>query len=153
MKVFKWSVETIICKDDFSLEVYAFQIETIKKSLDDVFLLARYKTQAYLKEKHQKYHRIGICWFELESVDNKSDYQRFIFFHESKRPRKAIMNILQIPFWKLKEYEDYYNGKTKRLTPEKYRQLRKFLTNEKIRIRYKIPECEFQKFLEDLILT
>lgn len=150
MKIFKWSVETIVLKDDYSLESYSFEIETIGESKQDVFRIAKYKTEKFLKNKNQDFHRITICWLESKGFYHVSKYQRFVRLYESKRPRKAIMNILHIPFWKLREYEEYYNGNTKPLTRKSYVYLRKFLTDEQIRRRCKIPECEFKQFLKSM---
>lgn len=150
MKIFKWSVETFVCKDDYSLESFSFEVETIGDSKQEVFKIAKYKTQELLKQKKQKFQRINICWLKLKKSYHVSKYQRFIRLYESKRPRKTIMNILQIPFWKLREYEEYYNGNTKPLTRKGYLHLRKFLTNEQIRRRCKVPECEFRQFLKGI---
>ncbi|HFE9851218.1 TPA: hypothetical protein ACGBG5_001503 [Enterococcus faecalis] len=149
MKCFSWSVETIVCKEDYSLEIFPFEIETLNESKQEVVEIALYKTKALLEEKKQKCHRSHICWLALKNSYCVSEYQQFARLYENKRPRKAIMCMLHIPFWKLVEYENYYNGKTKRLTRKKYSELRKYLSNEKIRRRYKIPRCEFQQFLEN----
>ncbi|MGX7172580.1 hypothetical protein [Enterococcus ratti] len=98
MKIFKWSVETIVCKNDYSLESFSFVIETIGDSKQELFQIAKYKTQEFLKQKKQTFRRINICWLKLKKSYQVSNYQRFIRLYESKRPRKAIMNILQIPF-------------------------------------------------------
>ncbi|MFD1898963.1 hypothetical protein [Enterococcus termitis] len=150
MKIFKWSVETIVCKDDYSLESFSFEIEIIGDSKQEAFQIAKYRTQKLLEQKKQKFRRINICWLELKKSYHVSKYQRFIRLYESKRPRNAIMNILQLPFWKLREYEEYYNGNTKPLTQKVYLRLKEFLTNEQIRRRYKIPECEFRQFLKGI---
>ncbi|MBO1102696.1 hypothetical protein [Enterococcus hirae] len=131
MIVCEWLVETIVCKSDYSYCGYSFTIETISNSKKVVFDIAKLKT----KEELKKSYRL-------------SKYQRFVRLKESNRPRKAISNILNIPFWKLREYEEYYNGNTKPLTIKSYFHLQKFLTDEQIRRRYKIPRCEFNQFLK-----
>lgn len=150
MKVFKWFVETIVCKDDYSLELLTFEIETIGDSKETVFEVAKFRTKEFLKQNNQGFKRIGICWIEQKKSYHVSKYQRFIQLYESGRPRKAIMNILQIPFWKLRQFEEYYNGNTKPLTKKGYLELKTFLSDEEIRRHHKIPECEFQQFLKGM---
>lgn len=150
MEIFKWSVETIVCKDDYSLASFSFEIETSSNKRKEVFEIAMRKTEELLKQKKQKFQRINICWIELLTSYQVSKYQSFIRLYENKRTRKNIMNILQIPFWKLREYEEYYNGNAKQLTKKKYLELKKYMRNEQIRRRYKIPECEFKQFLRGM---
>ncbi|EGO7931071.1 hypothetical protein P0E64_08830 [Enterococcus faecalis] len=150
MIVCEWLVETIVCKSDYSYCGYSFTIETISNSKKVVFDIAKLKTKEELKKDKQDYERINICWIELKKSYRLSKYQRFVRLKESNRPRKAISNILNIPFWKLREYEEYYNGNTKPLTIQGYFHLRKFLTDEQIRRRYKIPRCEFNQFLKSV---
>lgn len=150
MEIFKWSVETIVCKDDYSLESFSFEIETSSNKRKEVFEIAKGKTTELLKQKKQKFQRINICWIESLTSYQVSKYQSFIRLYENKRTRKNIMNILQIPFWKLREYEEYYNGNTNHLTKKKYLELKKYMKNEQIRRRYKIPECEFKHFLRGI---
>lgn len=150
MKIFKWSVETIVCKTDGSLETFSLDIETVGESKQEVFRIAKLKTTEMLEKKEQAFLRISVCWLELKATYHISKYERFVQLYESKRSRKTIMNILQIPFWKLREYEEYYNGNTKTLTRKSYLYLKTFLTNERIRRRYKIPKCEFRQFLKGI---
>lgn len=150
MKVFKWSVETIVCNADYSFETYSFEVETLVNSIKEVFAIARFKTEEHLKQEKKVFRRVNICWIEYSGFYHVSKYQQFIRLYENKRPRKAIMNILQVPFWKLREYEEYYNEKTKPLTRKGYLHLKTFLTNEQIRKRCKIPECEFRQFLKGI---
>lgn len=97
MKVFKWFVETIVYKEDTSLEMFGFEVETLNDSKQTVFEIVKYRTNELLKQKGQKAKRTTICWIELKSVQHMSKYQRFVRLYETKRPRKAIMNILKIP--------------------------------------------------------
>lgn len=150
MKVFKWFVETIVYKEDTSLEMFGFEVETLNDSKQTVFEIAKYRTNELLKQKGQKAKRTTICWIELKSSQHISKYQRFVRLYETKRPRKAIMNILKIPFWKLRQFEEYYNGNTKPLTKKGYLELKNFLSDEEIRRHHKIPECEFQQFLRGM---
>ncbi|WP_458102788.1 hypothetical protein [Enterococcus faecalis] len=150
MKVFKWFVETIVYKEDTSLEMFGFEVETLNDSKQTVFEIVKYRTNELLKQKGQKAKRTTICWIELKSVQHMSKYQRFVRLYETKRPRKAIMNILKIPFWKLRQFEEYYNENTKPLTKKKYLELKTFLSDEEIRRHHKIPECEFQQFLKGM---
>ncbi len=150
MEIFKWSIETIVCKDDYSLESFSFEIEPISNKRKEAFEIAMRKTDELLKQKKQKFQRINICWIELLTSYQVSKYQNFIRLYENKCTRKNIMSILQIPFWKLREYEEYYNGNAKQLTKKKYLELKKYMKNEQIRRRYKIPECEFKQFLRGM---
>lgn len=150
MEIFKWSVETIVCKDDYSLETFSFEVETIGDSKWMVFLIAKDETEKTLKNMKQDFRRINICWLELKQTYQISKYQHFIRLYKCKLSRKPIMKILQIPFWKLREYEEYYNDNTKVLTRKKYLELKKHMKNEQIRRRYKIPECEFKQFLRGM---
>lgn len=150
MRIFKWSTETIVCKDDYSLESFSFEIETISDKRLEVFGIAKENTKEILKQRKQNFQRINICWIELLTSYHVSKYQYFIRLHENNCTRKNIMNILQLPFWKLREYEEYYNGNTKKLTKKKYLELKKYMKNEQIRRRYKIPECEFKQFLRGM---
>lgn len=147
MRICKWFVETIAVKMDGSVETYSFEVETIGEHKQEVLDIARFKTSEILKRKGQDFLRITLCWLELKHAYRLSKYQQFVRLYESKRPRNAIIKILQISFWKLKEFEEYYNGDTKPLTRKGYLYLKKFMTNERIRRRYKIPKCEFKQFL------
>lgn len=147
MKVYTWLVETIAIKNDGSIEAHSLEIETIGEHKQEVLDIAKSETKMALKKEGQDFLRIDLCWLELKRTYPLSEYQYFIRLYENKRTRNAIMKILQIPFWKLKQYEDYYNGDTKPLTRKGYLYLKKFLTNERIRRRYNIPKCEFKQFL------
>ena len=50
MKVFKWFVETIVYKEDTSLEMFGFEVETLNDSKQTVFEIAKYRTNA----RHEK---------------------------------------------------------------------------------------------------
>lgn len=42
MKVFKWFVETIVYKEDTSLEMFGFEVETLNDSKQTVFEIVKY---------------------------------------------------------------------------------------------------------------
>ena len=79
-----------------------------------------------------------------------SRYSSYCELVDKKKARKEIMKKLNIPYWKVREYEDYFNGNTEQLTLKKYSILRRIYNNEQIRKRYKIPICEFQLFLNGI---
>lgn len=54
MKVFKWFVETIVYKEDTSLEMFGFEVETLNDSKQTVFEIVKYRTNELLKQKGQK---------------------------------------------------------------------------------------------------
>ncbi|MEK4667445.1 hypothetical protein [Niallia sp. FSL R7-0271] len=84
------------------------------------------------------------------SVKQVSQYTRYCELMELNKTSKEIIKLLSIPHWKVKEYKDYYSDRTKRLTFNKYKILRKRFKDEQIRKHYKIPICEFNLFLEGI---
>ncbi|HEY0222741.1 MAG TPA: hypothetical protein VGC17_08145, partial [Lactovum miscens] len=93
------------------------------------------------------YRDINICWLQKEKYVLISHYKEFVRLYESRKSKKEIMRMIHLPFWKFKEFESYYLGKTRVLTYKKYLELRRNLKDEEIRRRYKIPKCEFKEFL------
>jgi hypothetical protein len=91
MRIFKWSTETIVCKDDYSLESFSFEIETISNKRKEVFEISKRKTVELLKQKKQKFQRINIL----------SGVKRFRFMMMFK----LFMKIFRwIPNGHLKQY-------------------------------------------------
>lgn len=146
MKIYSWQVESFVLLNDGSLRKENIVVKTKSSSKASLFKEAK---ELIAKRVKTTFKRITICWFELLDVKTeKSKYQQFCLYKQKKLSRNKIRTLLNLPFWKLKEFEDYYSGKTKRLTYSKYKELRKQFSNESIRKHYKIPICEFQKFLK-----
>ncbi len=82
-----------------------------------------------------------------KQIDYYSVYCKLV---DKKKSRKEIMKELNIPYWKIREYEVYYFERTKKLTFDKYIFLSKRYKDEQIRKHYKIPVCEFNLFLEGI---
>lgn len=150
MKLFKWSIETVVCNEEYTFESYSFEIETLVNCKTSAIDIAVFKTKEQLKIQKKQFKRINICWLQSLGVQYISQYEQFIKLYEGNKSRKVIMNVLYIPFWKVKEYEDYYNGKVRILTFSKYKELRRRYKDEEIRRRYKIPKCEFQTFIKGI---
>lgn len=145
MKFYKWKVEAFaICEDGQTIQKDVV-ITTKTRDKAELFTTAKATIK---KQLHKPFKRITICWFDELGVQAMSKYQRFVEMKQEGKSKNQISKLLKLPFWKLKEYENYYNGKGRKLTYPKYQHLIKRMKADDIRKRYGIPQCEFSLFLK-----
>lgn len=145
MKLFKWRVEAFaICEDGQTIQKDVV-VTTKTNDRAELFTTAKATVQ---KQLTKPFKRITICWFDALGVQTLSKYQQFVELKQENKSKNQISKRLKLPFWQLKEYEDYYNGKGRKLTYPKYQHLIKRMKADDIRKRYGIPRCEFSLFLK-----
>lgn len=145
MKLYKWKVEAFaICTDGQTLQKDVV-ITTKTNNKADLFTTAKATVK---KQIHKPFKRITICWFSQIGIQTISKYQRFVELKQENKSKNQISKLLKLPFWQLKEFENYYNGKGRKLTYPKYQHLIKRMKADDIRKRYGIPRCEFYLFLK-----
>ncbi|EME3581673.1 hypothetical protein GHK79_11820 [Enterococcus faecium] len=115
MKVFVWNVETILATKDGRNKLYFFSVKTLaeKQCLvqdlqQSAIDIAKMKAKKQAEKEKKTYFRILVCWVELLSVENCSKYSQYVQLVETGKSRKALEKILDISFWKLKEFEERY---------------------------------------------
>ncbi len=120
MKLFQWLIETVAVQRNGINKMYTFQVTTFDKSKEKAMDIARLKAKRVLKREKVSYLRMTICWIQLEEVVYRTKYEEYKQLVRSRRPRKVIARLLELPFWELDEYERRYQkerrkkGKMKR---------------------------------------
>ncbi|WP_086348660.1 hypothetical protein [Candidatus Enterococcus clewellii] len=143
MKIYSYYVEAIAIQENQNQKLdLVVKVEGADKN--KLFDVA--KKQAAKMLQHTQ--RITICWFEQINHQTVSKYDRYCEYRQSGLSKNQIRSRLKLSFKKFKEFEKYYDGKTKRFTFGKYKELRnRNLPNEVIRKRYEIPTCVFYRFI------
>ncbi|EHK9937250.1 hypothetical protein [Enterococcus faecium] len=80
-------------------------VQDLQQSAIDI---AKMKAKKQAEKEKKTYFRILVCWVELLSVENCSKYSQYVQLVETGKSRKALEKILDISFWKLKEFEERY---------------------------------------------
>lgn len=105
MKLFQWLIETVAVQRNGINKMYVFQVTTFDKSKEKAMDIARLKAKRVLKREKVSYLRVTICWVQLEGVIHRTKYEEYKQLIRSRKPRKAIARLLELPFWELNEYE------------------------------------------------
>lgn len=105
MKLFQWLIETVAVQRNGINKMYVFQVTTFDKSKEKAMDIARLKAKRVLKREKVSYLRVTICWVQLEEVIHRTKYEEYKQLIRSRKPRKVIARLLELPFWELNEYE------------------------------------------------
>ena len=105
MKLFQWLIETVAVQRNGINKMYVFQVTTFDKSKEKAMDIARLKAKRVLKREKVSYLRVTICWVQLEEVIHRTKYEEYKQLARSRKPRKVIARLLELPFWELNEYE------------------------------------------------
>lgn len=105
MKLFEWTVETVVVQKDGCNECHSLTIETIGNAKKSAMEIAVFKTERLMKRKGIEYNRIYTCWIAVKSVHYRSKYEQYVQLKKTGKSRKGLMRLLQISFWKLNEFE------------------------------------------------
>ncbi|MGM0207209.1 hypothetical protein IGI96_001720 [Enterococcus sp. DIV0421] len=105
MKLFQWLIETVAVQRNGINKMYVFQVTTFDKSKEKAMDIARLKAKRVLKQEKVSYLRVTICWVQLEEVIHRTKYEEYKQLIRSRKPRKVIARLLELPFWELNEYE------------------------------------------------
>lgn len=108
MKLFQWLIETVAVQRNGINKMYVFQVTTFDKSEEKAMDIARLKAKRVLKREKVSYLRVTICWIQLKEVIHRTKYEEYKQLVRSRKPRKVIARLLELPFWELDEYEKRY---------------------------------------------
>ncbi|EEU7817541.1 hypothetical protein HED71_002587 [Listeria monocytogenes] len=148
MRVDIWTVEVYVKYSPIKAEIFNLTVRTFGKNKDAAIKSAKSKIIATLKKQYIRFERIGLVWIEHSKTIQKSKYDCFVELKERGLTKKVIRHHLKIGYPEYLFFDNYYSGKTKKLTYNKYLYYKEFMKDEQIRKRFKIPKSEFIKFID-----
>lgn len=125
MKLFEWTVETVVVQKDGCNVGHSFTIETIGCAKKSAMEIAVFKTQRLMDREGIDYSRIYTCWISVNKMYHRSKYEQYVQLKNTGKSRKGLMRLLQISFWKLNEFEKRFRQE------ERLEKQRKFKNKQK----------------------
>ncbi|HAP4164502.1 TPA: hypothetical protein IUV20_002590 [Enterococcus faecalis] len=105
MKLFQWLIETVAVQQNGVNKMHVFQVTTFDQSKEKAMDIARMKMKRKLKREKVAYLRIMICWIQLMEVVQRTKYEEYKQLVRSRKSKKVIAQLLELPFWELNKYE------------------------------------------------
>ncbi|WP_099221878.1 hypothetical protein [Listeria costaricensis] len=150
MRIDTWEVSVYIKYTPIEVEAKTLTIETIGKNLATAINSAKSKVICSCKKAGISFMKVALLDFKHIGYTEKSTYDVFADLKYKNMKQKSIMKHLKITFGEYKFFNDYFEGRTRKLTASKYRDLKHRLSDEQIRKKFKIPRIEFSRFLKAL---
>ncbi|EPQ8037314.1 hypothetical protein IA826_02220 [Listeria seeligeri] len=148
MRLDTWQIEIGVKLNPMEIQAYSLTVITFGKNLDKAIKSAKSKIIVELKRKNITYERVFLLSYKHVSYEEKTDYDCFVELKERGMKSRGIMYQMQITYPEFLFFDNYYQGKTKKLTYQKYLHFKQFMKDEQIRKKYKVPKNEFKRFLE-----
>ncbi|EAG3410061.1 hypothetical protein IA817_01455 [Listeria seeligeri] len=148
MRTDLWTVEIYVKYNPMSAEIFNLTVQTFGFRKDAAIKSAKSKVIACLKKQKKSYKQLRLMWIEHSKTINKSSYDCFVELKEKGLRKKAIMHQMKMSYPKFLFYDNYYEGRTKKLTYQKYLHFKQFTKDEQIRKKFKIPKSEYIKFVQ-----
>ncbi|EAD9907902.1 hypothetical protein AFR80_06600 [Listeria monocytogenes] len=148
MRIDIWTAEIYVKYTATDAEIFHLTIQTVGKRKDAAIKSAKSKVITHLKKSNKHFIKLGLAWIEHAEVIEKAIYDCFVELKEKALRKKAIMHQLKLTYHEFIFFENYYLGRTKKLTFQKYLYFKEFMRDEQIRKRFKIPKSEFIKFIQ-----
>lgn len=148
MRIDIWTAEIYVKYTATDAEIFHLTVQTFGYRKDSAIKSAKSKVIASLKKQNKSFTQLRLMWIEHSRTIEKSSYDYFVVLKEKGLRKKAIMHQMRMTYAEFLFFENYYQGKTKKLTYQKYSHFKQFMKDEQIRKRFKIPKSEFLKFVK-----
>ncbi|HAC0981442.1 TPA_asm: hypothetical protein GY030_09200 [Listeria monocytogenes] len=148
MRIDIWTAEIYVRYTATEAEIFELTVRTIGKRKDAAIKSAKSKIISNLKKRNKPFVKLRLVWIEHTNVLEKSSYDCFVELKEKGLRKKAIMQQLKLTYHEVIFFDNYYCGRTKKLTFQKYLYFKEFMKDEQIRKRFKIPKSEYTKFIQ-----
>lgn len=145
MKLDRWLMEIGVKYTSTKQEVYSLTI--VEDNLDAAIKFAKSKTIMNLKQKNFSFERVFLLGYEYIGSEERTNYDYFVELKQKEARQKRIMRQLNLKYPEYLYFDNFYQGKTKKLTYQKYLYFKNFMKDDQIRKRYKIPKIEFERFI------
>lgn len=148
MRIDLWTVEIYVKYNPVNTEIINLTVQTFGFKKDAAIKSAKSKVITNFKKQKKSFEQLRLVWIEHSKMIEKSSYDCFCELKEKGLKKKAIMHQMKITYPEFLFFDNYFKGKTKKLTYQKYNYFREFMKDEQIRKRFNIPKSEFIKFIQ-----
>ncbi|HAO6496189.1 TPA: hypothetical protein RFK82_000873 [Listeria monocytogenes] len=148
MRTDLWTVEIYVKYNPMDAQIFNLTVRTFGFRKDAAIKSAKSKVIACLKKQKKPFEQLRLMWIEHSKTVEKSSYDCFVELKEKSLKKKAIMHQMKMSYSEFLFFDNYYEGRTKKLTYPKYLYLKQFMRDEQIQKRCKIPKSEFLKFVK-----
>ncbi|EEO9087782.1 hypothetical protein G6H54_000466 [Listeria monocytogenes] len=148
MEIHTWAVEIYVKYHAMNADIFYLTVQTFEKNRDKAIKSAKSKVITSLKKEQIEFNMIRLVWTDYLDCVEKSKYDCYVCLKEKGLSRSVIMKMMKLSYHEYLFFDNYYCGRTKRLTHQKYLYLKDFMDDEQIRRRFKIPKSEYTKFIQ-----
>ncbi|WP_270996788.1 hypothetical protein [Listeria seeligeri] len=148
MRTDLWTVEIYVKYNPMDAQIFNLTVRTFGFRKDAAIKSAKSKVIACLKKQKKPFEQLRLMWIEHSKTVEKSSYDCFVELKEKSLKKKAIMHQMKMSYSEFLFFDNYYEGRTKKLTYQKYLHFKQFMKDEQIRKKFKIPKSEYIKFVQ-----
>ncbi|WP_088815671.1 MULTISPECIES: hypothetical protein [Listeria] len=148
MKIHTYEVEVYVRFNAMDCQIFNVTVKLFETNKDKAIKTAKSKVITQLKKKQKEFKMIRLVWIDYKGYEEKTVYDCFADLKQKEVSKNVIMKMMKITYHEYCYFNNYYEGKTRKLTYEKYKELSRLMNDEKIRRKFQIPKSEFLKFLE-----
>ncbi len=148
LKIHTYEVEIYVRFNAMDCQIFNVTVKLFEKNKDKAIKVAKSKIIARFKKEQKEFKMIRLVWIDYEGYEEKTLYDCFVDLKQKELSKNTIMKVMKITYHEYCYFNNYFEGKTRKLTKQKYKELSKFMSDEKIRRKHQIPKSEFIKFLK-----